>query len=83
MSALPTERFEQILEKLQCIVEKLEGGRLSLEESLRAFEEGVRLSRSGAKLLDEAERKVEALLVNADGSDKIVPLPEGSEEVPF
>jgi exodeoxyribonuclease VII small subunit len=84
MATSTPERFEEILERLQGIVEKLEAGNLTLEESLRQFEEGVRLSRLGAAMLDDAERRVEALLRNAEGTDKVEPFPEsGGDEVPF
>jgi exodeoxyribonuclease VII small subunit len=55
------EGFDQVLQRLRVVVEKLEGGQLSLEQALGAFEEGVRLSQRGAKMLDEAERRVEIL----------------------
>jgi exodeoxyribonuclease VII small subunit len=58
--------FEDVMERLQTVVEQLEEGDLPLEQSLAMFEEGVRLSRAGAKRLDEAERRVEELLVAGD-----------------
>jgi len=58
--------FEDVMERLQAVVERLEEGDLPLEQSLAMFEEGVRLSRAGAKRLDEAERRVEELLVAGD-----------------
>jgi exodeoxyribonuclease VII small subunit len=60
-------KFEEALTKLEEIVEKLEDGDLPLDESLSAFEEGIRLSRICAKLLNEAERKVEILTKGEDG----------------
>ena len=60
-------RFEDALTRLEEIVEKLEEGDLPLEESLSAFEEGIKLSRICAKLLNEAERKVEILIKGEDG----------------
>ncbi len=59
--------FDQVLDRLSQVVERLEGGDLPLEAALAAFEEGVTLSRAGARRLDEAERKVEALLEGAEG----------------
>lgn len=57
----------------------MESGELSLEESLKAFEEGIRLSRQCVQKLDEAERRVEALL--RDGDDLVVrPLPAADVE---
>ena len=70
---MATEKFETSLKKLEDIVRKLEGGSLSLDESLKAFEEGVRHSSFCAKKLDEAQRKVEILLKQKDGSLKREP----------
>ncbi len=60
-------KFEDALTRLEEIVEKLEEGDLPLEESLSVFEEGIKLSRVCAKLLNEAERKVEILTKGEDG----------------
>ena len=59
--------FEEGLKRLEEIVGSLEKGDQPLEEALRLFEEGVRLSRYCSAKLNEAERKVEILLKNADG----------------
>lgn len=59
--------FEEALKRLEEIVGSLEKGDQPLEEALRLFEEGVRLSRYCSAKLNEAERKVEILLKNADG----------------
>ncbi|HGE69754.1 TPA: exodeoxyribonuclease VII small subunit [Candidatus Poribacteria bacterium] len=60
-------KFETAMAKLEEIVEKLESGELSLEESLSAFEEGIKLSKICAKILNDAERKVEILMKSNDG----------------
>jgi exodeoxyribonuclease VII small subunit len=66
-SAMPKERFEDALNKLEKIVSKLEEGDIPLEESLKLFEEGIRLSRFCNQKLDEAEKKVEILLKGKNG----------------
>ena len=66
-TAMPKEKFEDALNKLEKIVSKLEEGDIPLEESLKLFEEGIRLSRFCNQKLDEAERKVEILLKDKDG----------------
>ncbi len=58
--------FEQILERLEGVVGELERGELPLEQALLAFERGVMLSRRGAAQLDDAERRIEVLLGDAD-----------------
>lgn len=65
---MATEKFETALKKLEDIVRRLEGGSLSLDESLKAFEDGVRHASFCSRKLDEAERKVEVLLKQRDGS---------------
>ncbi|HET9533388.1 MAG TPA: exodeoxyribonuclease VII small subunit [Blastocatellia bacterium] len=66
---METEKsFESSLRELEEIVEQLEAGDLPLEESLELFERGVRLSRECQKRLDAAERRVEVLLKDQDGT---------------
>ncbi|MGB9597823.1 MAG: exodeoxyribonuclease VII small subunit [Candidatus Poribacteria bacterium] len=60
-------KFETAMARLEEIVEKLESGELSLEESLSVFEEGIKLSKICAKILNDAERKVEILMKSEDG----------------
>ena len=52
---------------MEKIVGDLEDGDLSLEEALKLFEEGVQVSRYCARVLAEAERKVEILTRNEEG----------------
>jgi exodeoxyribonuclease VII small subunit len=73
------KNFEASLAELEQIVAQLEAGDLPLEQSLELFERGVRLSRECQKRLDEAERKVEILLKNEDGSRRVAPFDETEE----
>ena len=61
------KEFEGALSRLEKIVGDLETGDLSLEEALKLFEEGVQVSRYCARVLKEAERKVEILTRNDEG----------------
>ncbi|HBA72345.1 MAG: exodeoxyribonuclease VII small subunit [Geobacteraceae bacterium GWC2_55_20] len=70
---MATDKFETSLKKLEEVVKRLEGGSLSLEDSLKAFEEGVRHAAFCSAKLDEAERKVDILLKQKDGSMKREP----------
>ena len=65
------ERFEDALHKLEKIVSKLEEGDLPLEESLKYFEEGIRLSRFCNQKLEEAEKRVEMLMKDKDGNERL------------
>ena len=60
--------FEASLKELETIVTQLEEGDLPLEESLKLFETGVRLSRECRERLTNAERRIEVLMKEADGS---------------
>ena len=63
--------FEESLEKLSRLVEKMESGDLSLEESLKLFEEGIKLSKDCQNALSEAEKKVQALLLEEDKASEL------------
>ncbi len=58
-SALDGLTFEQAFAELEDAVHKLESGELPLEESLALYERGQELAAYCAKLLDEAELKVQ------------------------
>ena len=63
-----SKSFEESLKELEQIVTQLEEGDLALEESLKLFEDGVRLSRECRERLTSAERRIEVLMKEADGS---------------
>ncbi len=65
---MAAEKFETSLKKLEDVVRKLESGTLTLDDSIKAFEEGVRHAAFCSKKLDEAERKVDILIKQRDGS---------------
>ena len=68
-------KFEDSLKKLEAIVAQLEEGDLALEESLKLFEEGVSLSAACKQELDAAEGKVQMLVRQRDGSQKLESFP--------
>ena len=63
-----SKSFEASLKELEEIVRQLEEGDLPLEESLRLFEDGVRLSRTCRESLTSAERRIEVLMKESDGT---------------
>ena len=65
---MATEKFETALKKLEELVKKLEGGELSLDDSLKAFEEGVKLAGFCSTKLKEAEKRIEVLTRQKDGT---------------
>src|SRR5439155_18005849 len=58
-----TPDFETALKRLEEIVTRLENGELTLDSALQLFEEGIKLSRFCHTRLEEAERRVEILLL--------------------
>lgn len=69
------QTFEASLNELERIVKQLENGDMPLEESLKLFEKGVRLSRECRERLTNAERRIEVLMKEADGSISLEPVP--------
>lgn len=65
------QTFETSLKELEKVVRRLEEGELPLEESLKLFEDGVRLSRECQERLNQAERRIEVLLKDEDGSPQL------------
>jgi len=70
--------FEDSLKKLETIVAQLEQGDQSLEDSLKLFEEGVSLSAACKQELEAAEGKVQMLVKQRDGSQKLEPFMESN-----
>jgi exodeoxyribonuclease VII small subunit len=69
-------KFEKDLEKLEKIVEALEEGGLSLDDSLKRFEEGIKLAKRCEMTLMQAEKKIEILTKNAEGTLEARPFGE-------
>lgn len=62
--------FEAALEQLEAIVRRLESGEVGLEESIRIYEEGVRIKAFCEKKLNEAQMRVEKIVLASDGTVK-------------
>jgi len=63
--------YEGVRSRLEAVVAKLERGEGTLEESLALYEEGVSLVRSAHGMLDAAEKRLEVLKPQADGSFRL------------
>ena len=63
--------YEGVRSRLEEVVAKLERGEGTLEESLALYEEGVALVRSAHGMLDDAEKRLEVLKPQADGSFRL------------
>ena len=75
---MPEEKltFDDALKQLETIVQQLENGNLPLEESMKAFEKGVELGKFCNEKLTSAEKKIEVLTRQPDGT-------AASQEIPF
>jgi exodeoxyribonuclease VII small subunit len=62
------ERFEDQLKVVEDVVNALQSGKLGLEESLEKYEAGIAALRSCYRILEEAERKIQVLVKEKDGS---------------
>ncbi|WED43465.1 exodeoxyribonuclease VII small subunit [Legionella cardiaca] len=56
--------FEKSMTELEEIVMQLEKGELSLEDSLKQFEKGITLARKCQEVLNQAEQKIELLVMS-------------------
>jgi exodeoxyribonuclease VII small subunit len=75
--------FEDALEELEAIASKLESGELTLEQSIQYYEKGVQLAKFCRQKLEEAERKIEVLQKQPDGTvqKKSVKVKEDTGEI--
>jgi exodeoxyribonuclease VII small subunit len=64
---IDTMSFEDALAELEQIVRRLEAGQVKLDEAIRCYERGARLRRHCEGKLDEAQQRVDRIVVGADG----------------
>ena len=73
--------FDAALAELQGVVGRLEQGNLPLEESIALYERGVALHEHCARLLTDAELRVQRLVESAGGVLRALDLtPDDGEE---
>lgn len=72
-------KFEKAVEKLNKIVSDLESGGIDLDEALKKYEEGVKLVRICREKLAQAEKKVEILTKQMDGTFNLKTLQQENE----
>ena len=73
MEEIKKDSFEEKLEELEKISVTLERGNISLEEAISTFERGMKLSKECSEKLDEAEKKINILIEDANGDLKEEP----------
>jgi exodeoxyribonuclease VII small subunit len=70
MSATPVTElsFEQAMQELEQVVSRLERGDVALDESIALYERGALLKKRCEEKLKEAEEKVHAITLDAEGN---------------
>jgi exodeoxyribonuclease VII small subunit len=62
------EKFEDHLRQVEEAVKSLEAGKLGLEESIEKYETGIKALRQCYSILEQAERKIQLLVREKDGT---------------
>jgi exodeoxyribonuclease VII small subunit len=63
--------FEAAMQELETLVDRMEQGQVSLEDSLKAFERGRSLVTRCKSILEDAERRIEQMGLDAlQGGDR-------------
>jgi exodeoxyribonuclease VII small subunit len=77
IAALP---FDKALAELQSVVGRLEAGNLPLEESIALYEQGVLLHEHCARLLSQADLRVQRLVESTGGRLRAMDLSLGESD---
>jgi exodeoxyribonuclease VII small subunit len=60
--------FEDALAELEQIVRRLEAGQVKLDEAIQCYERGAQLKQHCEKKLNEAQQRVERIVIGPDGA---------------
>lgn len=63
-----TPSFEQALEELESLVQEMENGDLGLEKLMEAYGKGIELSKICMASLDRAEKVMDVVLKEREGT---------------
>ena len=80
--AVKKETFETYLTQVEDAVKALEGGKLKLEESIEKYESGIKALRQCYAILDQAEKKIQLLVKEKDGTLSAKDFEPAGEEKP-
>ena len=80
--AIKKETFETYLSQVEAAVKALEGGKLQLEESIEKYETGIKALRQCYAILDQAEKKIQLLVKEKDGTLSARDFEPSGEEKP-
>jgi exodeoxyribonuclease VII small subunit len=65
--------FEDALAELEGIVRRLEGGQVKLDDAIQSYERGAQLKRHCEKKLNEAQQRVDRIVIAPDGVVTVEP----------
>jgi len=65
--------FEDALAELEQIVRRLEGGQVKLDDAIQSYERGAQLKRHCEKKLNEAQQRVDRIVIGPEGAVTIEP----------
>ncbi len=60
--------FEDALAELEQIVRRLEGGQVKLDEAILSYERGAQLKRHCERKLNEAQQRVDRIVIGPEGA---------------
>jgi exodeoxyribonuclease VII small subunit len=60
--------FEDALAELEQIVRRLEGGQVKLDEAILSYERGAQLKRHCESKLNEAQQRVDRIVIGPEGT---------------
>ena len=67
-SDIAAMNFEDALAELEAIVRRLEGGQVKLDDAIQSYERGAQLKRHCEKKLNEAQQRVDRIVIGPDGA---------------
>jgi exodeoxyribonuclease VII small subunit len=65
--------FEDALAELEGIVRRLEGGQVKLDDAIQSYERGAQLKQHCERKLNEAQQRVDRIVVGSDGMVTVEP----------
>ncbi|HEX3954215.1 MAG TPA: exodeoxyribonuclease VII small subunit [Stellaceae bacterium] len=60
--------FEDALSELEQIVRRLEAGQVKLDDAIQSYERGAQLKRHCEQKLNEAQQRVDRIVIGPDGA---------------
>ncbi|HTV44407.1 MAG TPA: exodeoxyribonuclease VII small subunit [Stellaceae bacterium] len=66
--------FEDALAELEQIVRRLEAGQVKLDEAILSYERGAQLKQHCERKLNEAQQRVERIIIGPDGAIAVEPV---------